>query len=373
MAQNKTIVIDFGKITTPYCGLAEVAFNYADALNKISPKGLQFIYIVPTALRTQFDQRMGQQIVLTPNYRGLSRVLFYLTGKTSLLCKLPGFDVYHYLHFYSPWGPGNKYKQKTLLTIHDFHALDRKRAAKRLHAGLNNSDYLTFISNFAAAEYTRLLPEYQHRTRVITNGVKVPPSVSLQASQKLTDHYGEFLFTLGGLKRKNIHSLLGMMQVLSEKKATSQIKLIVAGGIKDKYKAELEKEIHARHIAQKVEFLGAISEQDKFKFIHACRAFVFPSLQEGFGLPIIEAMHFAKPVFCSDKTSLPEVGGDYVYYWRDFEPNSMADVLINGLLENDNNLNSLEPKRKQHAQGFDWQANAQQYVELYKSILARSE
>ncbi len=368
MSENKTIVIDFGKISTPYCGLAEVALNYSEALNQLAPKGLQFIYLVPSALRVEFDQRMGRQTVVTPQYKGLARVLFYLTGNTNYFCKLPAYDVYHYLHFYSPWGPGDKQKSVSLLTIHDFHALERKRAAKRLHRCLNKVSYIAFISQFAAKEYSRLLSGYKHQTNVIANGVKRPPTIDPAASQKLTHQYGQFLFTLGGLKRKNIHSLLGMMQVITTRHASEQFKLVVAGSIKDKYKKELEKEIVDRNISQQVILLGAISEQQKFEYLHACRAFVFPSLQEGFGLPVIEALHFGKPVFCSNRTSLPEVGGEYVCYWENFAPEYMADVVLNGLHANDRGQANIESKRKQYALSFDWQANAQRYVELYKSM-----
>jgi glycosyltransferase involved in cell wall biosynthesis len=48
-------------------------------------------------------------------------------------------------------------------------------------------------------------------------------------------------------------------------------------------------------------------------YLSKCHAFVFPSIREGFGLP--QAMHFGKPVFLSNKTSLPEVGGKHAYYW----------------------------------------------------------
>ncbi len=370
MANQKSIIIDFGKISTPYCGLAEVALNLAEALNRLAADGFEFTYVVPSALREEFDRRVGANQVITPNYKGLHRILYYLTGRPGFLCEIPKHDVYHYLHFYSPWGPSDNDKHRTLLTIHDFHALERKRASNRLNYRLSRVAHLAFISNFAFEEYNKHIKSRHHSTHVITNGVKIPPSISMDSSRQLEDKYGEFLFTLGGLKRKNIHSLLGMLQKVRQQSSSSQLKLLVAGSIKDKYKNELVTEAKDKHITEAVIFLGQVSEQEKYQYLQACRAFVFPSLQEGFGLPVIEALHFGKPVFCSNKTSLPEVGGDQVYYWENFDSQYMANVLLEGLADNDSALEKHITARQYYARSFDWDKNAKQYVDLYTSIVA---
>lgn len=368
MRDKKTIVIDFGKISTPHCGLAEVALNFSEALSRSPASNLEFTYIVPAALRDNFDRRVKTNKVLTPKYRGLNRVLYYLTGRTGFLCEVPEYDVYHYLHFYSPWGPDNSDKYKTLLTIHDFHALERSRSAKRFNCCLKKAGYIAFISNFACDEYERLVQDKQHVTKVIVNGVKQPPEVCATSCRALEERHGQFLFTLGGLKRKNVHSLLSMLQKLLLHDDNYQFKLLIAGDVKDKYKNELLAEAKDREILDRVVLLGPVSEQQKYQYMQACRAFVFPSLQEGFGLPIIEALHFGKPVFCSNKTSLPEVGGDQVYFWEDFDPDYMATVLLEGLADNDSAVESYTAERKQYARSFDWDENARQYVEYYESI-----
>jgi len=62
-----------------------------------------------------------------------------------------------------------------------------------------------------------------------------------------------------------------------------------------------------------VSLLGTISESDKIFYYKNCLAFAFPSLREGFGFPVLEAMTFGKPVFLSNKTSLPEIGGSHAF------------------------------------------------------------
>ena len=315
----------------------------------------------------EFHKRVSAEAI-TPEYSGLKRLCYYMTGRRQFLCRLPEYDLYHYLHFYSPWGPGSGDMKPTLLTVHDLHALERKRAEKRLRYRLGGVQHLAFISKYAAQEYAKYFNVSEKQSRVILNGVKTPPRVEVKCSDAWKNKYSEFLFTLGGLKRKNIHSLLAMLENNNQFSLLKDIKLVVAGSVKEKYKKELMSEIELRGIQNKVIFLGLVSEQDKYALMQACRAFVFPSLQEGFGLPVIEALHFGKPVFCSSKTSLPEVGGSMVYYWDHFDPAYMSTVLQQGLEDSACHENKIE-ERKNYANGFDWNKNAQQYVEYYLQIL----
>lgn len=342
--------------------------NFARALDGQSAPGFRFIYIVPKPLRELFDQRVGGEAI-TPVYSGLNQCLYYISGNTSYLCKLPKYNLYHYLHFYSPWGPKNAGRNKSLLTVHDFHALERRRSRRRLLGRLRQVGNLAFISRFALGEYCKHIPTQDHQIRVIVNGVKVPQINSEAEVARYKKQYGEFLFTLGGLPRKNIHSLVGMMQEIKHRKNVCQLKLLVAGGIKEKYKKKLVALARQKGVYNQIVFLGSVSESEKFSYMQACCAFVFPSLQEGFGLPVIEALHFGKPVFCSDKTSLPEVGGDKVYYWRSFDACYMADILQTGLEENKTSLSSCIAVRKRYAREFDWNINASKYIDYYEEIL----
>ena len=95
--------------------------------------------------------------------------------------------------------------------------------------------------------------------------------------------------------------------------------------------------------------------------------FCFPSLSEGFGLPVAEAMTFGKPVFLSNLTSLPEVGGKEAYYFDDFEPETMAKILHDGL--HDFGQNALRQERmRKRAAGFSWPDVAEAYWKLYREV-----
>jgi glycosyltransferase involved in cell wall biosynthesis len=117
-----------------------------------------------------------------------------------------------------------------------------------------------------------------------------------------------------------------------------------------------------------VTVLAGVSDAQKAWLFASCAGFLFPSLTEGFGLPPIEAMHFGKPVFLSDRTCLPEVGGDAAYYFRRFDPAHMREVVEAGLA--DVGRPGRAEAIRRHAAGFSWDACAAAYLDLYLALLA---
>ena len=91
------------------------------------------------------------------------------------------------------------------------------------------------------------------------------------------------------------------------------------------------------------------------------------SIGEGFGLPVLEAMYFGKPVFLSRSTSLPEVGGDVAYYFGDFEPASMKEAFESGM----HHYQCKHPNEKiiERAKSFSWKNAAEGYLNVYRKFL----
>jgi glycosyltransferase involved in cell wall biosynthesis len=117
-------------------------------------------------------------------------------------------------------------------------------------------------------------------------------------------------------------------------------------------------------IADRVHFLGIITEKQKLWAYQNCKAFVFPSLSEGFGLPVVEAMSVGKPIFLSNLTSLPEIGGDDAYYFNDFSPENMVKTFQEGMADFEKNPQKSE-RLRQRAAKFTWKKAAEAYWELY--------
>jgi glycosyltransferase involved in cell wall biosynthesis len=120
-------------------------------------------------------------------------------------------------------------------------------------------------------------------------------------------------------------------------------------------------------VADRVKIIGPIDDENKYWYLRNCAAFVFPSIAEGFGIPVIEAMHYGKPVFLSDKTSLPEVGGKLAYYFENFEQAHMQEVFRKGM----SHYETYQPAAaiKKHADSFRWEDIAGQYLDIYRSLI----
>ncbi len=121
-----------------------------------------------------------------------------------------------------------------------------------------------------------------------------------------------------------------------------------------------------------VRYLGYVPAEDLPLLYAGARLFAFPSLYEGFGLPILEAMASGVPVVCSKSSSLPEVAGDAAGMCEAMDVDSLSRLIATGL-EDDIWRNSSIEKGLARAAGFSWQRCAEETVAVYReAISARS-
>ncbi len=114
--------------------------------------------------------------------------------------------------------------------------------------------------------------------------------------------------------------------------------------------------------------LGFISTQDLLELYNAATVFVFPSIYEGFGLPILEAMQSGCPVVMAKVGALKEIGGDAAYYVNPFNINSIAQG-IEKVFFTKKLQEKLSKKGIEQAKKFSWQKTAEQTIEAYKKVL----
>jgi glycosyltransferase involved in cell wall biosynthesis len=258
-----------------------------------------------------------------------------------------------------------------ILTVHDVNFIDEVSSDishernLRFQEKLNRSNAITYISNYAKiSTHSHFkvpdVPEY-----VIYNGNPILDITISENYQPKQVSEKPFLFSIGEFtERKNFHTLVKMLEFLP------QFNLILSGNNNTSYTAnKLLKIIAQFGYENRVIITGKISEIDKQYYMKNCEAFVFPSLREGFGIPPIEAMRFGKPVFLSNNTSLPEVGGKHAFYWNHYESDYMAKVLENGLNTFYQNKAVLSKNYINHAKSFNWNDSALDYIKVYKSIL----
>jgi glycosyltransferase involved in cell wall biosynthesis len=275
-----------------------------------------------------------------------------------LPCLMPRYDLWHSIHQMSPFRPSSR-STRRIVTIHDVNFIYEKRGAKRqkythrLQRECDSADVICFISRFAqndTAKHINIGGKPQH---VIYNGVATLTEGPQEPVAQVSDGT-PFMLSIGVLKaKKNLHTLLPMMDLMPG------FRLIIAGDDSDSYAQQLRDQL-PQH--PNVSIVGTVSnEQRRWLYAH-CSALLFPSLSEGFGLPIIEAMQWGKPVFCSDRTSLPEIGSTHAFYFTDFGPESMAAVVKRGLAAFDATAALAEQK---YAAAYSYESHMRQYWSIY--------
>lgn len=132
------------------------------------------------------------------------------------------------------------------------------------------------------------------------------------------------------------------------------MELVVAGKLDEwDYVRKMKQIAIKAGVADKLHVLGPVSEEEKAWYLKNCMAFMMPSLAEGFGAPVVEAMAFGKPLFLSRLTSLPEIGTDVAFYFSDFNEMNMKRVFHEGMLEYQKN--GLKQRIIERGKEFKWE------------------
>jgi glycosyltransferase involved in cell wall biosynthesis len=259
--------------------------------------------------------------------------------------------------------------QKKILTIHDLNFMlddtksiqKKNKYLKSVKKKVNDCNHVTAISKFSMEFAAKYIDFSKVQTSVIYNGCNVPENI-VAIKPALQVFNRPFIFSIGTIvRKKNFHVLPAML-------AKTDFNLIIAGVVQDDdYKKKIIDEAKKNGVENRVIFLGEITENEKWWLYKNMEAFVFPSIAEGFGLPVIEAMYFGKPVLLSNYTSLPEIGGANAYYFNSFDGEEMRMVMQNALntFSNERALASIT-----HAKSFSWNNAAIDYLNLYKQILS---
>ena len=275
------------------------------------------------------------------------------------------FDVWHIATTISWYRPFNR-KTKIIFTIHDLNFLNeeensasfKKKYLQLIQQRVDRAHHLTFISEFAKKQAQENLNLGNKPGTVIYNGCNIP--TNLNFSEPVVKSQRPFLFTIGQLhSRKNFHVLPALL-------AGNEYELVIAGLNDFPYTQKVLAEAKRHGVESRVKLIGAITDAEKFWYYKNCLAFVFPSIGEGFGLPVLEAMQFGKPVFLSTHTSLPEIGGDAAFYFNDFNAETMQAVFEKGM--NDFRNNNGAVKVIAQASCFSWDKAAREYLQLYSAV-----
>lgn len=351
MNQNtRSLLITFDAMKYPYTGL----YHFGDSLGRALIRKNQ-LFEMSFYMHKNQAGFFGDEVQYI-NLNKLHRLFFPFSEK---------FDIVHFTDQYCRLRP-HKVKGKKILTIHDLNQVHEPQYnqqkvrlyLKKLESYILACDRVVAISNFVASNIKEYFPNASEKVSVIQNGAE--KLFVEEGHQPKYRPAKPFLFTIGVLsEKKNFHVLPALLE-------NNDLLLLISGIANDEYEKRILEEAVKFNVLDRIVITGPISEADKAWYYKNCLAFVFPSIAEGFGLPVIEAMHFGKPVFLSRFTSLPEIGGDVAFYFDDFDPISMRETFEKGMHTFDQQ--QMQQTIISHAETFSWEKTAEQYMQLYSSL-----
>jgi glycosyltransferase involved in cell wall biosynthesis len=161
---------------------------------------------------------------------------------------------------------------------------------------------------------------------------------------------------------KNLENLLSAYKILPSS-LRDKFPLVIAGGQKEPYYSRLTYLAEDLGIIRQVRFLGFVKEEDLPQLYSEAAVFVYPSLYEGFGLPVLEARAAGVPVVTSNVSSLPEAGGKGAVF---VDPKSTREIAeaVKRVLTDRSLRRKLSSGNKSLAKEFSWQRSAQKFVEI---------
>ena len=346
---KKNIIIDLERMRTPNTGLYVYCLHLCKYLEEINHPYLDFYYYIDS--KTKIPSTAKRK-----NRNPLHKAFHFPSKK---------FKLWHCTFQGSNYIPTNNIKK--VYTIHDLNFLytnkpiyRKRKLLKDIENKIKQADIVTTISHFVKSDIEKNIDVGDKKIKVIYNGISLYKPTAQSIPLKYTPEK-EFIFTIGTIQRKkNFH-------VLPKLLVDNHFELLIAGVPDQNYVQKIMNEAKAYGVEKRVHILNIISEDEKYWYLENCTAFAFPSLSEGFGLPVIEAMLLGKPTLLSKMTSLPEVGGDEAFYFENFELKSLQETLHKALESG----KTIEKKAqiKSWANQFSWEKSISEYIKIYEHLL----
>lgn len=293
------------------------------------------------------------------------------------LLRLYGADVYHGVLNVMPLAA----HIPSIVTIHDlspflfpqtFRRVNRSYLRWAVRVACRNAAHLIAVSEFTKSELMRWMHVPAERITVTYNGVNerfAPPTPEiLQAFRQRAGLPERFILFVGTLEpRKNLPTLLEAYARIAR---DTDAALIIGGGKGWLYDSIFAK-VEQLQLGERVRFAGFIDDQDLPLWYAAATVFILPSLYEGFGIPLLEAMACGTPVVTTTSSSLPEVVGDAGLTIAPTDVDAMAEALLR--LLNDAALRTeLRERGFVQARHFSWMSLAERTLAIYRTSVAHS-
>lgn len=274
---------------------------------------------------------------------------------------IPGVQVFHALNQRVDRRPA----RRVVSTFHDLFVMTaeystadfRRRFAAQAKQAAALSDIVIAVSSFVAEQVSSLLRVERTRIRVIPHGVDIPPETAASGREDI------ILFVGTLQKRKNVSRLVAAFERLP-----GNWKLALVGATGGYGAAEIMSGIEASPARARIEIAGRLNDLALRRLYRRARIFAFPSLDEGFGIPALEAMAHGLPVVASNRSALPEVTGDAAIL---IDPDSTDEIesALRTLMSDPARRDALAMRGRSRAAQFSWSRTATETHGVYRELV----
>lgn len=250
---------------------------------------------------------------------------------------------------------------KVICVVHDLLPLTdlklsdiaTRQFLARIRTSLHQADELAFVSNYSMMRFRELLPQFAHlparvvypRTRFDAPDVLHLPAPSGRPGRP------SFVVIVSNEPRKNVATVIRAFRNIP------QADLVVIG-----YAGQISR---MRNLPPNIRFVGYVDEHEKAALIADAHGLIMPSLAEGFGIPIIEALAANTPVLCSDIAVFREVAGELADYFDPFATESIVASVTRVLARQEECRGRIRARRSDLAERFGYQTQARDFLGQY--------
>ena len=362
-------------------GMDMVALELINELQKLDHENEYVVFVKPDEDKTTLKSTSNFKIVELGGGPYPTWEQFALPKAA----KAEGCDILHCTSNTAPVSPG----MPLVTTLHDIIYMESISIFKKggtWYQKMGNmyrrwnvpkvvkiSDKIITVSKFERKRIGEFfnIPENDNRLVAIYNGVtehfkKIDDKKELDRVKQLYKLPDNFLFFLGNTDPKK--NTPGTLKAFSDylKKTGDDMYLVML----DYERSELEKilsDIGDKELINRIILTGYVVNTDLPAIYNMCKVFLYPSLRESFGIPMLEAMRCKVPVITSNTSSMPEVSGNAAYIVDPYKPEEITLGIIE-LLSNKQLREELIEKGYQQSQKFSWKNMAIDVLDLYKEV-----
>ena len=370
----KTIAYNATCFSTNYSGANQRFFTlYKKLMQRLH--NINFIIYEPSdySLKSNFKGLKNITFVKTLTAADSSRWNKFLTLKNTIKLFFSRYfdlgEVFNLPFF-------NISKKKLIFTVHDlrYHNFQNNTIISFLYRvifflSLKNIEYIIVVSNTIKNQLKKIFPK--KKIFVIYNSID---NLSEEYQKVKNQHLPKlhlpkkYLLSIGHIEnRKNYLNLLKAFKLFSDKNIDYSL-IIVGSAYEKKTEHVLNQFIKTNNLSTQVQILSNINEQQKFELYKKAQLFVFPSLYEGFGIPILEAMRARCPFVLSDIPVFKEITENRLFYFNPHSPNSICKSIETVLFSKRIRNYLIRYGYKRYGY-FNIEKNVEKLADLYSTII----